>query len=163
MKLKLSQRFIPHSAECGFGMVDAMFAMVIAGVMFTALYAGLAFGFKVIKLARENTRATQIMLEKMETVRLYTWSQITNYGDTNLGNYFLPSNPIPIPYYAVGTNSSLVYTGQIFVEASGVGTSYADDMRKITMRVDWSQLGATNRTRTMSTYVTRNGMQTYVY
>lgn len=138
-------------------MVDAMFAMVMAGVMFTALYSGLAFGFKVIKLARENTRATQIMLEKMETIRLYTWTQVTNVG------VFLPTNTFIVPYYSVGTNSSLVYTGQIFVQASGIGTSYADDMRKITVQVNWSALGSSNRTRSMSTYVTRNGMQTYVY
>ena len=167
--MKLYQRSAPRRANGGFGLIDALFAMVIAGMMFTALYAGLAFGFRVIKMARENTRATQIMLEKMETIRLYTWTQVTNYGNTNLGNYFLPSNPFFIPYYAVGTNTSLMYTGQIFVEASGVvngagtPTSYADDMRKITIRVDWSALGLTNRTRTMSTYVTKNGMQTYVY
>lgn len=129
--------------------------MVIAGVMFLALYAGLAFGFNVIRLARENTRATQIMLEKMETVRLYTWTQITNAG-------FIPTNKFTVPYYAVGTNSSLLYTGQVLIEASGVGTSYAENMRKVTVRLEWCPTGLL-RTRSMSTYVTRNGMQTYVY
>src|ERR1043165_7672934 len=106
MRLNNVQRAAPKRAAQGFTLIDALFAMVISGVMFTALYAGLAFGFKVIRIARENTRATQIMLEKMETIRLYTWDQVTNYGDTNLGNYFLPSNPVLVPYYAVGTNSS---------------------------------------------------------
>ena len=171
-RMNLCQRSALRRANGGFGLVDAMFSMLLAAMMFTALYAGLAFGFRVIKMARENTRATQIMLEKMETIRLYTWTQVTNYGDTNLGTFFLPSNPFTVAYYSVGTNSSssLVYTGQIFLEASGVTkddlgtpTSYADDMRKITIRVDWSSLGRTNRTRTMTTRVARNGMQTYVY
>src|ERR1043166_8706145 len=169
MNLRLATRTALDRTVSGFGLVDALFAMALAGMMFIALYAGLAFGFKVIKIARENTRATQIMLEKMETIRLYTWTQVTNYGNTNSGNYFLPSNPFIVPYYAVGTNSSLVYTGRIILEPSGVtkgdGTSasYADAMRKITVRVDWGTVGNTNRTRSMSTYVTRNGMQTYVY
>ena len=169
MKLKYAQCSALRRTNGGFGLIDALFAMAIAGVMFTALYAGLAFGFKVIRLARENTRATQIMLEKMETIRLYTWTQVTNTGDTNLGTYFMPNNKFTVPYYAVGTNTSLMYTGQIFVEASGVlngvgtSTTYADDMRKVTIRVDWCPMGVTNRTRTMSTYVTKNGMQTYVY
>src|ERR1051325_3454190 len=127
MKIGLYQRQSASSSNhAAFGLVDALFAMVMAGVMFLALYAGLAFGFKVIRFARENTRATQIMLEKMETVRLYTWTQITNVG-------FIPTNKFTVPYYAVGTNvnSSLLYTGQIVVAASGVGTSYASDMRKV--------------------------------
>lgn len=156
MKVTLHQRTVRRtSRNGGFGLVDALFAMVIAGVMFLALYAGLAFGFKVIRFARENTRATQIMLEKMETVRLYTWTQITNVG-------FIPTNKFTVPYYAVGTNSSILYTGRVVIEASGVGTSYADNMRKVTVQLEWAPTGLL-RARSMSTYVTRNGMQTYVY
>jgi type II secretory pathway pseudopilin PulG len=141
----------------GFALMDALFAMAIAGIMFAALFSGLAFGFKVIRMARENTRATQVMLEKMETIRLYTWTQITTPG-------FLPTNTFTVPYYAVGgTNNSLMYTGRLSVLPSGLGTSYADEMRKIEVTVDWGSLGNGSRTRTMSTYVSKNGMQTYVY
>jgi hypothetical protein len=158
MKIGLYQRKSGSSSNTGgFGLVDALFAMVMAGVMFMALYAGLAFGFNVIKMARENTRATQIMLEKMETVRLYTWTQLTNVG-------FVPTNKFTVPYYAVGTNnnSSLIYTGQVVIEPSGVDASYAGSMRKITIKLEWCPTGLM-RTREMSTYVSRNGMQTYVY
>jgi hypothetical protein len=165
MKIDFYQRKAGSSNDGGFGLVDALFAMVMAGVMFLALYAGLAFGFKVIKFARENTRATQIMLEKMETVRLYTWTQLTNTG-------FVPTNKFTVPYYAVGTNgsSSLLYTGQVVIQASDLRgpdgaprtTSYAGDMRKITIKLEWCPSGLM-RTREMSTYVSRNGMQTYVY
>ncbi len=157
MQVRLTQHPRRKSARSGFGIVDALFGMAIAGVMFTTLYAGLGFGFKVIKFARENTRATQIMLEKMETIRLYTWDQVTN-------TTFMPVGKFAVPYYAIGsTNGSLMYTGQIFIQPSGLSTSYADEMRKVTIQVDWCPLGSTNRTRTMSTYVTKNGMQTYVY
>jgi hypothetical protein len=157
MKIDLYQRKASSSNDGGFGLVDALFAMTMAGVMFLALYAGLAFGFKVIKFARENTRATQIMLEKMETVRLYTWTQLTNNG-------FVPTNKFTVPYYAVGTNNSgsLLYTGQVVIEASGVNASYAGNMRKVTIKLEWCPSGLM-RTREMSTYVGRNGMQTYVY
>jgi len=146
----------------GFTMMDALFAMAMAGIMFLALYSGLGFGFKLIKLARENSRATQIMVQQMETIRLYTWTQVTNPG-------FIPTGKISIPYYAVnGTNSSLMYTSQLSIAdcpvgATNVGASYASNMKKVTVRLDWGQLGNTNHTRTMSTYVTRNGLQNYVY
>jgi hypothetical protein len=162
MKLKL-QPPASRKMAYAFTLVDALFAIAAAGVMFLALYAGLAFGFNVIKMSRENTRATQIMLEKMETIRLYRWEQITNVG-------FIDTNSFTIPYYSIGgTNTSLLYTCQVSIGTSGVKTdtglpcTYADDMRKVTVRLDWSRIGATNRTRTMSTLVSRNGMQSYVY
>jgi hypothetical protein len=157
MKFKFCQRSAPYRAEEGLTLIDALFAMAIAGVMFTALYAGLAFGFNVIKMARENTRATQIMLEKMESIRLYTWSQVNSNG-------FISTNKFVVPYYAVGgTNSSLVYTGQVMISPSGLTNTYADDMRKVTVRVEWKSIGVSNRVKTMTTYVANRGLQSYVY
>jgi hypothetical protein len=157
MKFQLCQRSAPCRADAGFSLIDALFAMAIAGIMFTALYAGLAFGFNIIKMARENTRATQIMLERMETVRLYTWSQFTNAG-------FISTNKFVVPYYAVGgTNSSLVYTGQVLIAPSGLTNTYGNDMRKVTVRVEWKSIGKSNRVKTMSTYVANRGLQSYVF
>jgi hypothetical protein len=156
MRLRRGE-YITLSRSRAFTLVDAIFAMAVAGVMFTALYAGLAFGFRIIKMARENTRATQIMLEKMETIRLYKWEQITNAG-------FIPTNAFLVPYYSIGgTNTSLMYTGQVSIQPSGLPWTYAHDMRKVNIRIDWSSMGGTNRTRTMTTFVSRNGMQSYVY
>ena len=140
-----------------FTLVESLFAMALAGIMFAALYSGLAFGFNLIRIARENSRATQIMIEKMETIRLYTWNQITNAG-------FVPTNRFTVPYYSVnGTNSGLYYTGQISIATCPLGTSYEDTMKKVTIRLDWGQMGNTNRTRMMTTYITRNGLQNYVW
>jgi len=156
MNLRLGEYITPPRTNA-FTLVDALFAMAVAGVMFLALYAGLAFGFRIIKMSRENTRATQIMLEKMETIRLYKWEQVTNTG-------FIPTNTFLVPYYSIGgTNTSLMYTGRVSIQPSGLPWTYADDMRRVTVRIDWSSMGGTNRTRTMTTFVTRNGMQSYVY
>lgn len=157
MKVKLHQTANHNQGRNGLTLIDALFAITMAGVMFAALYAGLAFGFQTIKMARENTRATQIMLEKMETIRLYSWSQINSNG-------FIPTNTFIVPYYSVGgTNTSLVYTGQVFIGPSGLTSSYSNDMRKVTVRVDWGSLGDASRTRTMTTLVGRNGLQRYVF
>jgi hypothetical protein len=163
MKLIRGQRSAARLRIRAFSLVDGLFAMALAGVMFTALYAGLAYGFKIIQMARENTRATQIMLEHMEIIRLYKWDQVTNLGG------FLPTNSFTVPYYSVGgTNQSLLYTAKVSVLPAPVSgamgfASYAPNMRKVTIRLDWGQLGNTNRTRMMSTYVARNGLQSYVW
>ena len=141
-----------------FTLMDALFAVLISGMMFTAMYAGLAFGFSTIKMARENTRATQIMLEHMEICRLYKWQDLTNTST------FLNTNPFTVYYYSVGgTNTSLQYTARISVANCPLSASYADNMRKLTVRLDRGALGNTNRTRIMSTYVARNGLQNYVW
>ena len=151
------QKVARRKGQGAFTLVESLFAMAMAGVMFAALYSGLAFGFSLIKVARENTRATQILVEKMETIRLYTWTQITNAG-------FVPTNQFIVPYYSVdGTNSGLLYTGQISIAACPLTNTYADTMKKVTIRLDWGQLGNSNRTRLMSTYITRNGLQNYVW
>ena len=60
-------------AELAFSMIEILVAMVVLGIMFVSLYSGFSSGFAVVQLARENLRATQILQEKMETIRLYTW------------------------------------------------------------------------------------------
>lgn len=165
MKLTRGGQPLARSHRCAFTLIDALVGMATSAVMFASLYAGLAYGFKIIRMARENTRATQIMLEHMEIVRLYKWEQLTNTGP---GNFF-PTNKFTVPYYSVGgSNMSLLYTAQVSVAPAPVtgnsgAASYASDMRKVTVRLDWSPLGSTNRTRLMSTYVTRNGLQSYVW
>jgi len=145
-----------------FTLVDALFAIVLSGLMFTSLYAGLAYGFRVIKLARENTRATQIMLEHMEICRLYKWQDLTNTGSGT--GAFLNTNSFIVYYYSVGgTNTSLQYTAQISVANCPLSTSYASEMRKLTIRQDWGGQGTMNRSRVMNTYVARNGLQSYVW
>jgi hypothetical protein len=89
----------------------------------------------------------------METLRLYTWSQLTNLTLTNF----------TVPYYSAGgTNSSVVFTGQLAVANCELPTTYANSMKRVTIRLNWVT-GRTGRTRQMTTYVAEKGMQTYVY
>lgn len=162
MKISLGQHSVRKRAQQAFTLMEALVAMVISGIMFTALYAGLHGGFRIIKMSRENTRATQIMIEHMEICRLYKWKDLTNTGG------FLNTNPMPVAYYPVGIGtSSIMFTSRVTLEPVSFAPyptpSYASEMRKLTVRVDWEPMGTTNRTRLMSTYVSRNGLQNYVW
>src|SRR5436190_16830474 len=68
-----------------FMLVEVMVAVLVVSIAVVSLYTGVSSGFALVKLAREDLRATQIILQKMEATRLYTWSQITdpNYFSTN--------------------------------------------------------------------------------
>ena len=147
-------------------LVEVIVSILVLALMLISLYGGFSSGFAVVKLARENLRATQIMMQKMETVRLLKWSQLL---DTN--NFLQPAF---LDYYdPSGTNANAfgaMYRGFVSTNAAtGVANDYAANMRAITVTIFWTNYsqGISNtpivRTRQMQTLVARYGMQNYVY
>jgi prepilin-type N-terminal cleavage/methylation domain-containing protein len=142
--------------SAAFTLMEVMVAVAIIGVTFIALYAGLAHGFSTVQLARENLRATQILTEKMETIRLYNWDQITD-------NKFIPDKFETTYYPAGGTNGTgVVYKGKLKIEDSKLKTNYEDDMKVVTIELEWTT-GHLKRSRTLSTQVARYGLYNYIY
>ena len=137
-----------------------MVGVGVMGIMIVALYTGFAFGFNQIRCARENVRATQVLAERMEVVRLLNWDQVVNFPD------FIPTNFIA-PFYADDpTNppaNNFYYTGTVQVTAAPLGSeTYADNLRMIQIQVTWPS-GNLVRTRQMTTFVAQNGMQNYIW
>src|SRR5215471_16947409 len=101
------------------------------GIMAISLFSGFSSGYAVIQLQRENLRATQIMVQKMETLRLMNWSEITdtnNFLQYTFSDWFNPS----------GTNSGggngAFYFGVVSTNApAGVPADYRGNMRAITV------------------------------
>ncbi len=137
-------------------MVEVLVAVTVLAIMFISLYSGISAGFAVIQLARENLRATQILQEKMETIRLYTWNQINTPG-------FIATNFVET-FYSVSSNapSGLTYTGKVAISSSPMTESYSNDLRTVSISLKWTSAGVP-RSRAMTTYVTRNGLQNYIY
>src|SRR5688572_19901661 len=67
-------------AEAAFTLAEIMVGCALLAVVVVSLYGGISFGFASINLARQNLRATQIALEKMEITRMYSWEQINSNG-----------------------------------------------------------------------------------
>src|SRR5687767_6293652 len=137
MKIRVLQNRLRPS-QAAFSIVEVMVAMAIVGILFLALYAGFLSGFQVIHLARENLRATQIMVEKMETIRLYTWEQVTNTA-------FIPP-AFTSTYYPTEKENNLTYSGKVTVapvpaDTSGFSPSYNANMRMVTVELVWTNSG----------------------
>jgi hypothetical protein len=131
--------------------------MAIVGIITLAIYGALSSGITTVRMARENLRATQILLEKMEGIRLYTWEQVNSPG-------FIPTNFI-VPYdaRATGTNSAgVIYYGKITISNVTNLTTYADSMRQVVVSLDWTT-GTIPRSRSIQTYVSQAGIQNYIY
>ncbi len=137
-----------------FTIVEALIAAAIVGVVFVSLYAAMATGFASIQTAREGLNAAQILEDKFETIRLYTWDQVNS-------NSFIPSTFL-VPMPTGPTNGSLNYTGQVIIADSPVAEPYSNDLRQVTVQLTW-QSGNRLCTRSMKSFIARNGLQNYVY
>ena len=141
--------------ETGATLVDVLFGATIVGIMVVGLYLGFSQGFAVVQLARENLRATQILQEKMETVRLYTWDQVRTPG-------FIPAT-FTAPFYAIGNQTEgLTYQGHMTIADAPVAESYAADLRLVTVGVTWTS-GNVTRHREMKSFISRYGLHNYIY
>jgi hypothetical protein len=144
-----------------FFLLEATIGMSLLGLIFMAMYTGLVSTTFSVHLSRENLRATQIMAEKLDTIRLYGWKKIVE------DPYYL-SGQFNVPVYSddpsmPGNDStSRMFTGEILVEPAPITEPYAVDLRMITVELTWAT-GKMQRKRTMSTLVSKQGLYRYVY
>src|SRR6185295_9038660 len=76
-----------------FTLPEVMVSVFLIAMSIAGLYLGLGQGFTFTQENCQNMRATQIVGEKMETIRLYTWDQVTNstFIPRTFTNYFYPT------------------------------------------------------------------------
>ncbi len=142
--------------RAAFSTIEVLVTVAIFGVVLVSLYSGISSGFAYVQLTRENLRATQIMEEKMETIRLYRWDQVNQAG-------FIPTNFVE-EFCPFGTQSTagLCYTGTVTISDAPLTEYYSDDLKQITINVAWMS-GNTARQRQMTSFVAHYGLQNYVY
>lgn len=139
----------------GLTLLEVVVALAIVGMIVLAVYSAITSGMTSVRMARENLRATQIMVDRTEALRLYSWEQLN-------GNFIPPSFIVPYDVQATSTNRGVLYYGTVAITPSDLGTSYAADLRKVTIRLSWKS-GNLPRSRELTTFVCRSGIQNYVY
>lgn len=155
MKIRQSISSRLRRSLAGFSLVEATVGMGIMGTVVGALMTGITGGFFTMRMARENLRATQIMLEKVETIRLYSWDQINtpNFIPKTFTATYDPNN---------GTNGGLVYQGSLTITNAPISSSYSNEMKMVIVRLNW-QTGSLDRSREFTSYISRYGLQDYIY
>ena len=145
--------------HCGFTMTEVIFGFAIFGLVFAALLTGLTWNVSTIKFARETVRATQIMEDKLDTIRLYSWEQITTPGFITSEFYapFSPTNAL-----SNFEASGVVYTGLITIATSPLTETYYSNIMRITVDLYWPSAAGVRRAQ-MSTFVSKYGLQGYIY
>lgn len=157
---------------------ETLVAMALVAIMITALYSGLTMTTISVKVSQEDLRATQIMLEKMEIIRSYTWAQLfpnidPDEPDDDEGESFDEDDPdspideipftIPTTFTAwfdpAKTNQAdLAYKGTITIVPAGVSEAYSNSLATVTIEVQWPSNSGT-RKRQMRSFFAEHGMQ----
>lgn len=154
-----------------FTLIEVMISMAVVAMMFVSLYAGITQGLAVISTARENMRATQIMIEKIELLRLYSWDQLNTPGfiPGAFAERLMPSNTTnssttaaTVDGLASPSGAGTIFVGTIQLGLAPVNDGYTSAMRLATLTVTWTN-GNIQRTRSMQTLVAERGIHDYVY
>ena len=149
-----------RSRAAAFNLIEAAVAMGVIGLGVVALYSALLTGVEVVTRSREDLRATQVMVELMDTLRLYSWDQITDPTFTPK-HFDVEYDPIAATN---GGTGRFLYNCVMNVKKGPKDVDYGDNMKTITLDIDWTNGNSKKkRTRTFVTYVTKNGLQSYIY
>lgn len=144
--------------QAGGTLVEVVVATAIIAIMAAGLISSLGYGFLVTQLARENQRATQILLEKAEVIRLYNWDQF------NYTNNFVPTTFTAVYDPQAPTNTQgIVYNGTLALSNFPSGPSYATNLRQITITLNWTTANRVPHYRMLTTQIAKDGLQNYVY
>jgi hypothetical protein len=130
----------------------------LVGFSWISLSAAIGMSMSLVERNREDLRATQIMLQKMEQIRLYNWDQLrdtTNYVKRTFQTYFDPAS-----------NGGPLYSGTVSnVVPASLPAAYRNKTRLITVSVTWTSNIASrpiSHSRSMQTYVAEFGLNPYV-
>ncbi len=156
-----------HTAQGAYTLAEVLVGVLLVAVAATSLFAAFSSGFAVVGLQREDLRATQVMMRKIEGIRLCTWSQ------------FPSTITFAEPYDPNGTTNNtagVMYSGLLYTNSvtNILGsTTYAKDMRLVTVTINWTNTSSGSakssfgkplpRSRTMLTFAARYGMQNYLW
>jgi type II secretory pathway pseudopilin PulG len=141
--------------RAAFTVVEVLFGVAVVGILVVGLFAAIAVSASSVRVGQEEQRVTQILTEKLETIRLYTFTQLDG---TEAG--WVPTN-FTSCIDAADTNSLTYYTGTVSIVQAPIEESYRSNLLQITVSVQWTA-GSRLQSRSMSTYVARYGLQKYV-
>jgi hypothetical protein len=144
-------------SEYAFTLVETIVATLVAALLLPTLYACFGYCFSLVQVTRENLRATQIIVQRMEEIRLASYKSVQSSSTfpAAVVEYFNPSAP---------TNSGGAAYTVNYSWAAGPATlppSYRSNMVVVTVTASWKS-GKVQETRSMQTYVSRFGIQKYV-
>ena len=145
----------PAQSNAGFTLMEVMVAVALVVICFSSIFLAISMGSGILRTSREQERATQLEVEKLEQMRLYNWDQLNSNG-------FIPTTFTA--YYDPTNTNGLAYYGTVLITNSTVTASYSNTLKLVTVQLVWTSWnGGTSVTQSMSTCVAKYGLQNYIY
>jgi prepilin-type N-terminal cleavage/methylation domain-containing protein len=144
-------RVTAMSASClksnrGFTIMEVMIAAAILGLV---LASAIALGGQAVRYVadiRRTARASQVLQQKVEDIRLLSWSQLaalpSTFTDPNDTAGIYSGTVSQIPYDSFGGATTLV---------------------KLTVTVTWTNQAGVPLTKSLTTVVSNGGLNKYIY
>ncbi len=145
--------------ESAYTMAEVLVGVLILGAMVVSLYGGFSAGFAVLRLSRDEERATQILMRRVESLRLSAWSQLANLS---LQERY---DPLAAPANAGGTVYGVTVSTNV-PDSIPDEAPYKNDMRLVTVTVWWTNYNGDSpviHSRQLQTHVARYGLQNYCW
>ena len=170
--MKLHRYKEQHRAESGgFTLPEVMVSILLTTIMVTSLYAGITSTYKIAHQTRDVARATQLMVDTMEIMRLYTWEELNtpgfvpgNFNAVLDGDYRKETSadgqPKTLEQY--GSSGTRTANATVTIADASFTSSYSTNIKEITIVVTWEN-GGLQQVREMKTLVARNRIQSYIY
>jgi type II secretory pathway pseudopilin PulG len=156
-------------ATSAFTLIEIMVAVCMAAIIFSAVAFGLSTTFNMVQVAREQLRANQVCLSRVEGIRLCNWStQLfdTNYVPRTFTDYFYP---VGLTTTNTPSTSYITYNGTVELSTNFTMSpqpGYSGNLCRVKVTVTWTDRAFNStktRSQTMTTLVAKNGVQNYVY
>lgn len=131
----------------GFTILEAMIASIILGLALASVVAVASQCLRYLTDIRRTARASQVLQQKMEDIRLLSWSQLTS-----LTNIFTDPN-----------DTNHIYAGKI-VQTAADSYSGTTTVMKVTLNVTWTNQTAHKVvTNSLSTLISNGGLNKYIF
>jgi len=158
--MKLNSLTLKNGRETkAFTIAEVVVAVLVLMTIAVFFYAGLSSCFGVVQSSREDLRATQILIQKLEAVRLCTWSQLANFTFQEI------YDPLDVTNHEAG----ITYYGTVSTNVAGSindAATYKGNICLVTATVNWTNYNghkSMGHTRQMQTQVARYGLQNYIW
>lgn len=130
-------------------MVEVCIATLVLGILIGSILTVVTQAYVILSRSRETLRANQILQQEMETIRTYSWSQMTN--SSNFGS-------------ATYTDQGVRYSVSRSVSNCSNSTSYGTNyMKQVTVTVTWTNMSGQAISKNMTTLITQGGLNDYIY
>lgn len=167
MRFNFNNKAMGRARESAFSLLEVLIAAVVIALIYAALFSGINSTIGLLQASRENLRATQIMVSRLEGLRLCAWDSSQLFNTNVVPPVFTDS------FYPLGlqstTNKSITYYGTMTVTANpniSPTPSYGSNIALVTVTVTWTNGANAKQSvhrRSMSTFAAKYGLQNYVY